>query len=71
MFCHRVYSIVTSLVRHPFFGRVKLTCLVGLVGGCFPLVCDITEIVSTFTSGTWIATVCTVVVTVGSGKSGF
>ena len=43
----------------------------GLVGGCFPLVCDITEIVSTFTSGTWIATACTVVVAVGSGKLGF
>ena len=50
---------------------MKLTFVVGLVGGCFPLVCDITETVSTFTSGTWIATVCTVVVTVGSGESGF
>ena len=71
MFWHSVYSIVASPVRHPFCGRVQLTVLVGLVGGWSPLVCDITEIVSTFTSGTWIATVCTVVVTVGSGKSGF
>ena len=50
MFCHRVYSIVTCPVRHPF-GKVKITFLVGLVGGCFPFVGTVVVTVAPGKSG--------------------